>query len=143
VERIGVFGNVEIFLDGTPHVGEEGPVGADSAAILIRLSDIVGANRDKPAIGNLKLTMECNEPFGLAAVFGAEASAAEDENHRMLSLQCGELPAFSGVVGKLIVGEDGPRNNVRPHMKSSTVGWAPEFLKIFSQPARSRGWHPK
>ena len=29
VERIGVLGNVEIFLDGPPHVGEERPVGAD------------------------------------------------------------------------------------------------------------------
>jgi hypothetical protein len=37
VERVGVFGDVEIFLDGTPHVREERPVGGDAAAILIRL----------------------------------------------------------------------------------------------------------
>ena len=37
VDRIGVFGDVEIFLDDTPRVGEERPVGADSAAIFIRL----------------------------------------------------------------------------------------------------------
>ena len=36
----------------------------------------------------------------------------------MLSLQFGELPAFRGVVGKLIVGEDSPWNNVRSHIKS-------------------------
>jgi hypothetical protein len=71
VERI-VLGDVEIFLDGAPRVGEERPVGADSAAILIRLSDIVSANRDQPAIGDLELTMECNEPFSLPTVFGAE-----------------------------------------------------------------------
>jgi hypothetical protein len=35
VERIGVFGDLEIFLDETPHVGEEGPVGADSTAIFV------------------------------------------------------------------------------------------------------------
>ena len=58
VDRISVFGDVEIFLDNTPHVGEERPVGANSAAIFIRLSNIVGANRDKPAIGNLELTMK-------------------------------------------------------------------------------------
>jgi hypothetical protein len=90
-------------------------VGTNSAAIFIRQSDIVGANRDQPAIGNLELTMEFNKPFSLPAVLGAETSAAEDENHGMLPLQFGELPAFRGVVGKLIVGEDSPWNNLRSH----------------------------
>jgi hypothetical protein len=61
--------------------------------------------------------MECNKPFSLPAVLGAEAAAAEDENHWMLSLQFGELTAFRGVVGKLVVGEDGPWNDVSSHMK--------------------------
>src|SRR5256885_7092896 len=52
-------------LDDTPRVGEERPMGAHSGAIFIRQSDIVSANGDKPAIGNLELTMEFNEPFGL------------------------------------------------------------------------------
>ncbi len=124
VEWISVFGDVAIFLDATPRVGEERPVGTNSAAIFIRLSDIVGTDRDKPAIANLELTMKFNKPFSLPAVLGAETSAAEDENHWMLSLQFGELPAFRGVVGKLIVGEDNPWNNVRSHMKFSTVGCA-------------------
>jgi len=63
--------------------------------------------------------MEFNKPFGLRAVLGAETSAAEDLNHWTLSSQFQELPAFRGVVGKLIVGEDSPWNNVRSHMKSS------------------------
>jgi len=63
--------------------------------------------------------MEFNKPFILPALLGAETSAAEDENHWMLSLQFGELPAFRGVVGKLIVGEDSPWNNVRSHMKTT------------------------
>ena len=80
----------------------------DSTAIFIRLSDIVGADRDKVAIANFELTMELTQPFSLPAVFGAETSAAEDENHRVLSLQFGELPPLGGVVRKLIVGEDSP-----------------------------------
>jgi hypothetical protein len=130
VERIGVFGDVEIFLDDTPHVGEERPVGADAGAILIRLGDVVGANRDQPAIGNLQLTMECNKPFRLPAVLGAETSATEDEDHRMLSLQFGEFPAFRGVVGKLVVGEYSPWNNVGSRMESSTVGCASAGLRL-------------
>jgi hypothetical protein len=111
-------------LDDPPCVGKERPVGADSTAIFIRHRDIVGANRDKPAIGHLEFTMELNKPFSLPAVFGAIPSTAEDEDHWMLSLQFGELPAFRSVVGKLIVGEDSPWNNIRSHMKSSTLGCA-------------------
>jgi hypothetical protein len=60
VERIGVFGDVEIFLNDTSRVGEERPVGADAAAIFIRLANIVGADGDEPAIGNLEFAMELN-----------------------------------------------------------------------------------
>jgi hypothetical protein len=35
-------------------------MGANSAAVFFPQSDIVGADRDKPAIGNLELTMELN-----------------------------------------------------------------------------------
>jgi hypothetical protein len=121
VDRISVFGDVEILLDHAPRVGEERPMSTDSAAIFVRLSDIVGADSDKPAIGNLELTMEFNKSFSLPAVLRAETSAAEDEHHWMWSLQFGEFPAFRGVVGKLVVGEDSPWNDVRSHMKSSTV----------------------
>jgi hypothetical protein len=63
--------------------------------------------------------MELNKHFRLPAILGAVTAAAEDENHGMLSLQFGELPAFRGVVGKLIVGKDCPRDNVRSHRESS------------------------
>jgi hypothetical protein len=79
-------------------------VGTDSAAIFIGLSDVVCANRDKPAIADLDFTMEFNKPFSLPAVLGAVTSAADDQNHGMLSLQFGESPMFRGMVGKLIVG---------------------------------------
>jgi hypothetical protein len=42
--------------------------------------------------------MELDEEFGLAAVFGAEASAAEDEDHGLQRLELGELAAFRGVI---------------------------------------------
>jgi hypothetical protein len=82
--------------------------------------------------------MEFNKPFILPALLGAETSAAEDENHWMLSLQFGELPAFRGVVGKLIVGEDSFRNNIRPHLKnlnrldSSSRGYVSMIRPAFS-----------
>jgi hypothetical protein len=93
-------------------------VRTDSAAIFVRLSDIVGANRDKPAVSNLELTMELNEHFNLPAIPGTVTSAAEDENHWILSLQFRELPSLCGVVGKLIVREDSSWDNVRSHIET-------------------------
>jgi hypothetical protein len=121
VDGIRVLGDVEVFLDDAPYVGEERPVGTDSAPIFVRLSDVVGADRDKPAISNFELAMELNEPLSLPAVLGTETSAAEYENHRMLSLEFGELPALRAMVGKLVVGKDSPWNHVGSHLKPSMV----------------------
>ena len=100
----------------------------DSGAIFIRLEDVVGADRYKAAIANLELAIEFNEPFGLPAILGAVPAAAEDENHRILSLEFGQLPVFSGVVRKLVVGEEGPWNDVLSHRKS--------FRAFFRKPSR-------
>src|SRR5258706_15661100 len=70
VERICVLGDVEILLDFTPRIRKERPVGTHSAAIFIRLSDIVGANRDQSAIANLKFSVELNKPFSLPGSLG-------------------------------------------------------------------------
>ena len=133
VGRIRIFGDVEILLDDTPRVREEGPMSADTAAIFVRLSDVVGTDRDKAAIANLHLTMEFKKPFSLSAVLGAETAAAEDEDHRMLALQLGELPAFRRVVGKFVVGENGP-GTMSDRIKS------PQFdaWRINLAPARKR-----
>jgi DNA-directed RNA polymerase subunit H (RpoH/RPB5) len=45
VDRVGVFGDVEIFLNDTPWIGEKGPVSAYSAAVFVRLGDVVGTDR--------------------------------------------------------------------------------------------------
>jgi hypothetical protein len=94
---------------------------ADTAAIFVGLHDVVGADRDQPAITNLHLAVKLDKPLSLPALLGAESSAAEYENHRMLSLEFGELPAFRGVIGKLVVGEDSPWNHVGSHVKFSLV----------------------
>src|SRR5580658_4655983 len=60
VERIGVFGDFEILLNYAPCVGKEWPVGTDSRAIFVRLSDVVGTNRDQPAVSNFKLAVKLN-----------------------------------------------------------------------------------
>ena len=57
-------------------------MGADTATIFVRLSDVVGTDRDQPAIADFYLAVELEKRFGLSAVLGAESAAAEDEHHR-------------------------------------------------------------
>src|SRR5271163_3043118 len=73
---------------------------------------------------HLEFAVELNKQLSLPAVLGAESSAAEHENHGMLSLQFGEFPVFRGVVGKFIVREDSSWNRVRSHINSSMVRFA-------------------
>src|SRR5262249_15389751 len=101
VDRIGVFGDIEIFLDLARRVGEERPMGTDSHTKFVRLGNVIGTDRDQPAIANFHLAMELNEPFMLPAIPRAETSAAEYEYHWIFLLQLGEFPAFTSVVGKL------------------------------------------
>jgi hypothetical protein len=83
---IGVLGDVQVFLDFAPGIGEKGPVRTDSGAEFIRLGYVVSADRDQAAIANLKLPVELNKAFVLPAVFWAKTSPAKNENHWMLSL---------------------------------------------------------
>src|SRR6516225_932543 len=52
VQRVGVLGDVEIFMNHATRVGQECPVGADSGAIFACLGEVVGADRDQPALPN-------------------------------------------------------------------------------------------
>jgi hypothetical protein len=58
VGGVGVFGDVEILLNHAARVGEERPMGAHAAAVFVGLGDIVGADRDQPAIADLDLAMQ-------------------------------------------------------------------------------------
>jgi len=62
-------------------------VGTDACAVLVCQSDIVCADRDETAICNFQLTVQLDKEFCLPTVFGAVTSAAEYENHGMLTLQ--------------------------------------------------------
>src|SRR4051812_38997089 len=68
----------------------------------------------------------------------AVATAAEDENHGMWALQFGELPALRNVVGKLIVGEDGSRNNVESYDEKSSFRALLRPISISIRRRRSR-----
>jgi hypothetical protein len=92
----------------------------DTAAVFIGLGNVVGADRDEAAVANLHLVVEIKKSLVLLAILGAVPAAAEDKHHRALALQSRELPTLRGMVGELVVGEDGPRNYVMSHRISLT-----------------------
>jgi len=49
--------------------------------------------------------VKLKKSFMLPAILGTITSAAENENHRMLSLEFRELPTLRRVIGKLVIGE--------------------------------------
>ena len=54
MQRIRVFGNIEVFLNYTPGVGQERSVCANSAAKLISLNNTVGGDCHQFAVRNLE-----------------------------------------------------------------------------------------
>jgi len=47
VVRIGIFNDVEVFLDDATRIGKKRPVGVDAAPKFIRLGNIVSADCDQ------------------------------------------------------------------------------------------------
>src|SRR5262249_8871757 len=86
VTRVGVLGDVDIFLDDSPRIGKKWPVRAYAGAKLIRFSDVVSADCDQPAVAHLHFTMKLNKSFMLAPIFRTKTSAAQNDNHRILFL---------------------------------------------------------
>ena len=118
VVRVGVLRDVEILLHLAPGVREERPVGADAAAKLVRLEQVVGRDRDETAVADLHLAVELQEPFVLPPVLRTEAAAGEHQHQRIVALQLRERAVLAAVVGELVVGKDGAGDDVgrmRPH----------------------------
>ena len=69
-----------------------------------------------PAGGRVRYS---TEPV-LLAVFRTEVTAREDQDHRIATLQLGELAAGACVIGKLVVGELGARLDIGSHNLWST-----------------------
>jgi len=63
--------------------------------------------------------MKLKQQFMLPAVLWTVTAPAEYKDHWVLSLQFGELAPLCRVIGKLVIGEHSPWNNVRSHMQTT------------------------
>src|SRR6267378_5126599 len=103
VVGISVLGDIEVLLHHPPPVGKKRPVCANSRAKFVRLSDVVSADRDQPAVADLRLALKLYQPFVRPPVLWTIPAAAEHSDHRIVLLQFGKPPPFPRVIGKLIV----------------------------------------
>jgi hypothetical protein len=115
VVRISVFGDIQILLNGSAHIGKKRPVSTNACTVLVRNSDVVCANGHETAISHFQFTMQLDEELCLPTILGTKTSAAEHENQGVLTLELGELAAFGSVVGKFVVGEEGAGHNIGSH----------------------------
>jgi hypothetical protein len=65
--------------------------------------------------------MQFDKEFGLPAVLGTKTSAAEYENHRMLTLQLRKLTAFGSMVSQFVVRKERAGDNVGSHIKTTPL----------------------
>ena len=95
----------------------------DTAAVFVGFRYVVRANSDQTAITDFEFPVELHQSFGLAAILGAETSAAEDKNHGMLALEFGELPVLPSMVGEFVIRKHGARNDVSSHGETPPQIW--------------------
>jgi hypothetical protein len=93
----------------------------DWDAKFICFGYIFGANCDQPIISNLQFTMKLNQAFRVPPFLGAKTSTAQPDDHRVLSLQFGELPALCCLVGEFVVRKDRSGNDNGSYVKSPVV----------------------
>jgi hypothetical protein len=77
VRGIRVFGDVEIFLYDATQVRKKRPVRTNSRAKFPGREQVVSANRNQPAIADLKLALKLHQTFMLPPLFGTITAAAE------------------------------------------------------------------
>src|SRR6266849_7619987 len=62
---VGVLGDVEILLNLTSRIGQEGPMSADAGAVLIRRKHVVGTDSDQAGVTDFHLAVKLDQTLGL------------------------------------------------------------------------------
>src|ERR1700731_785144 len=88
---------------------------ADTSAVLIRQKHVVGTDGDQAGVTYFHLVVKLDQTFGLAAILGAESSAAKHQDQGIRPLKIGKLAVFAGVIGQLIIRKYRARYDVSSH----------------------------
>jgi hypothetical protein len=90
------------------------PTFFSTAHLMLRMRSVTAQSSNRP--GRLQMPSLQGR-----ADLRTKTSAAQNDDHRILSLYFGKLPVFAGMIGKLVIGEACSGNNVRSHGRTSLL----------------------
>ncbi len=115
MNRVRELLDVEILLHLARHIGQEGPLRAHRVAKLVEFEQAVSGDGDDLGVGDGDLGVEARQVEVLLVVLRAEVPARQHQDERVVALQLAEPAPRAGVIGQLIVGKPGARNDVCAH----------------------------
>src|SRR5271170_3925141 len=113
--RVGVFGDVEVLLNDSVGVGEEGPLGAHRCAELLQRVVVIGGDGGNLGVCHSNLRIERGKLQMLLVFFRAVVAARERQYQRIIALEFAEPARCAGMIGQLIVGKNFSGYEVMAH----------------------------
>jgi hypothetical protein len=126
---VGILLDVEVLLNFSLRVGEEGPLGADRRTEFLKSMVIVGGDRGDLSVGHRDLRVERGEFQMLLVFLRAVVAAREREDQRVVALEFAEFAQCARMIGQFVIGEMPPgtisERMIRPLSKiqSDTRVW--------------------
>src|SRR5207249_4456383 len=136
---VGVLLDLEVPLDRSLWVGEEGPLGADRRTELLERVVVIGRDRDHLGVRHGDLRVERGELQMLLVLLRAVVAAREREDQRVLALQLAELAWGRCVIGQLVIGKGASGRDVRTHGRTPPSCGQPPATSCWPRRHRS---HP-
>ena len=112
---VGVLLDVDVFLNLSLRVGEEGPLGSDGRTEFLKSMVIVGGDRGDLGIRHGNLRVERGELQMLLVLLRAVVAARERENQRVVALDFAEFALCARVIWQFVVGENSSGYDIRPN----------------------------
>ena len=101
--RVGILRDVEVLLNCSVGVGEEGPLGAHRRAELLESMMIIGGDRDNLGICHSDLRIKRGKLQMLLVFFRAVVAARKRQDQGIIALEFAELARRARMIGQLIV----------------------------------------
>ena len=99
VLRVGIFRDVEVLLNGSAGVGEEGPLGAHRRAELLESVVVVGGDRGNLGVCHSNLRIKCGKIQVLLVFLRAVVAARKRQDQGIIALEFAEFARYARVIG--------------------------------------------
>ncbi len=105
--RVGILRDVEVLLNRSFGVGEEGPLGAHRRAELLESVVVIGGDRGNLGVCHSDLRIKRGKLQMLLVFFRAVMAARKRQDQGIIALEFAEPARCARVIGQLIVRKNG------------------------------------